>query len=59
MSDQDDKLETAHLERVNEQLKRSLKLCHSMLDDYRTKLADNQDEPRADNDEEDADRREA
>lgn len=45
MSDQGDKQEIANLERVNEDLTRSLKLCHSMLEDYRAKLAANSNDP--------------
>jgi hypothetical protein len=39
------------LEEVNADLQRSLRLCHSIIDDYRTKLAANtNDEPDANED---------
>ena len=41
MFEQQDRQETAQLEQVNQELTRSLKLCHSLLDDYRHKLAAN------------------
>jgi hypothetical protein len=58
VSDQGDKQEIANLERVNDDLTRSLKLCHSMLDDYRAKLAANSNDPELAN-EEDRDRNQA
>lgn len=58
MSDQGDKQEIANLERVNDDLTRSLRLCHSILDDYRTKLAANSNDPAPAN-EQDQDRSEA
>lgn len=44
MPRQEDKKPTEDLERMNEELTRSLKLCHSILDDYRSKLAANSNE---------------
>lgn len=41
MSEHQDKQESAELDHVNEELTRSLKLCHSLVDDYRLKLAAN------------------
>ena len=41
MAEQQDKQQTAEIEQVNHQLTRGLKLCHSLIDDYRTKLAFN------------------
>lgn len=45
MSDQRDKQQTAYLERVNAILASSLRLCHVLVDDYRSKLAANSNEP--------------
>ena len=39
MSEQRDNQESAELEQLNGQLTRGLKLCHSLIDDYRSKLA--------------------
>lgn len=39
MSDQQNKQQNANLELVNDELTRGLKLCHSLIDDYRSKLA--------------------
>jgi hypothetical protein len=44
LSEQQDKQETAQLDDVSEELTRSLKLCHSLVDDYRLKLAANCDD---------------
>lgn len=62
MSDQGDKQEIANLERVNADLTRSLRLCHSILDDYRTRLAANSNDPATVNEldeDQDRDRNEA
>ena len=45
MSEPQDHQETAELDHVNEALTRGLKLCHSLVDDYRLKLAANSNEP--------------
>lgn len=45
MSDQIEKQQAAYLERVNAILASSLRLCHVMVDDYRTSLAANSNEP--------------
>lgn len=39
MSEQPDKQETAEFHQANHDLTRGLKLCHSLVDDYRMKLA--------------------
>lgn len=39
MSEQQDKRESVEVEQVNSQLRRGLKLCHSLIDDYRSKLS--------------------
>ena len=39
MSDQQNKQSPADFEEVNDELTRGLKLCHSLVDDYRSKLA--------------------
>ena len=41
MAEQQDTQETGKLEQVNHELTRGLELCHSLIDDYRTKLAFN------------------
>jgi len=41
VSEPQNQLETAELDQVNEALTRGLKLCHSVVDDYRLKLAAN------------------
>jgi hypothetical protein len=41
VSEQQNKQETAELDHVSEELTRSLKLCHSLVADYRLKLAAN------------------
>lgn len=41
MSDQHDGQENAALAEVNHELTRSLQACHSLVDDYRLKLAAN------------------
>jgi hypothetical protein len=38
VSEQQDKTESAEIEQVSSQLERGLKLCHSLIDDYRSKL---------------------
>jgi hypothetical protein len=45
MSDQQDNQEVAHLKRVNADLTASLKRCRVLLDDCRSKLAANSNEP--------------
>jgi hypothetical protein len=51
MSDQQDSQEVAHLTRVNAELTASLKRCRVLLDDCRSRLAANSNEPDAsDND---------
>jgi hypothetical protein len=39
VSEQDDGQEAVEVEQANRELSRGLKLCHSMVDDYRLKLA--------------------
>ena len=39
MAEQQDKKQTADVGQLNEELTRGLKLCHSLIDDYRSKLA--------------------
>lgn len=39
MSDQQNKQRSASLDEVNDDLTRGLKLCHSLIDDYRSKFA--------------------
>lgn len=39
VSDQQNKHKSADFEQVNDELARGLKLCHSLIDDYRSKLA--------------------
>ena len=39
MSEHHDNEQAAQLERVNANLTRSFRLCHSMIDDYRARLA--------------------
>ncbi|MGE5563411.1 MAG: hypothetical protein ACM3ZV_08880 [Bacillota bacterium] len=41
MSEQQDKQQRAEIEQVNEELTRALRLCHSVVEDYRSKLAAN------------------
>jgi hypothetical protein len=45
VSDQADDQQAAYLERVNAILANSLQLCHVIVDDYRTKLAANSNDP--------------
>ena len=45
MSNHDDQQETAEMEQVNTELTRALKLCHSLVEDYRAKLAAKLNEP--------------
>ena len=45
VSEQQDQQETAEVEQVNTELTRALKLCHSLVDDYRAKLASKLDGP--------------
>jgi hypothetical protein len=45
VSEPQDHQETAELDHVNEALTRGLKLCHSLVDDYRLKLAANSNDP--------------
>jgi hypothetical protein len=56
MSDQQDNEQMSHLREVNAELRQSLKRCRSLLDDCRSKLAANSNEPQSANDEEDEDR---
>ncbi|HWJ37855.1 MAG TPA: hypothetical protein VNR86_03725 [Sphingomicrobium sp.] len=55
MSDQQNNHKIANFEQVNDELTRGLKLCHSLIDDYRTKLAsrlnDNEENGAANDDE--------
>ena len=46
VSEQQGKQDSQEIEEVSGQLRRSLKLCHSLIDDYRSKLAVN---PKIDN----------
>jgi len=50
MSDQRDTEETRNLAHVNAELTRSLKRCRVLLDDCRSKLAANSNEPEVAND---------
>ena len=50
MSQQPDQEGSADLAEVNENLRRALKLCHSLVDDYRLKLAANSNEAEPAND---------
>lgn len=50
MIEQQDKQETAYLERVNADLSQSLERCHWLVDDCRSKLASNSNDPEAAND---------
>lgn len=45
MSEQSNDLEPDQLDRVAGELMRSLSLCRSMVNDYRSKLAANSNEP--------------
>jgi len=45
MSDQQDNQEVAHLSRVNAELSASLKRCRVLLDDCRSRLAANSNDP--------------
>ena len=51
MSNQQDKQAYAQLEQVSDQLRRSLRSCHDLVEDYRHKLAANSNESEADSDE--------
>jgi hypothetical protein len=53
VSEQHDNQETAQIERVSDDLTRALKLCHSLVDDYRSKLAANFNDMAPANDEDD------
>jgi hypothetical protein len=50
MSDQQDNQELAALAKVNAELRQSLKRCRVLLDDCRSKLAANSNEPESAND---------
>lgn len=52
MSEQDDGQETVEVEQVSRELNRGLKLCHSMVDDYRLKFTANLHEHKPANDDE-------
>lgn len=45
MSDKDETGELARLERLNDDLKRSLRRCRDMLHDYEVRLTANSNEP--------------
>jgi hypothetical protein len=45
VSDQNDKHPIEEIASVSEELARALKLCHSIVDDYRSKLAANSNDP--------------
>lgn len=47
MSDKDGNEEVARLERLNDDLKRSLRCCRDMLHDYEVRLTANSNEPNA------------
>ena len=56
MSDQQDTEEIARLTKVNAQLSRSLERCRELVNDCRSKLAANSNEPMAfDNDDDEED----
>jgi hypothetical protein len=50
VSEQPDKKDPVEIEQVNAELKRSLKLCHSVVDELRMKLAANADQAQPAND---------
>jgi hypothetical protein len=52
VSEQDANKESAQLADVSDELRRSLRLCHSLVDDYRLKLAANSNERDAANEDE-------
>ena len=45
VTDKKDKAEVARLERLNDELKRSLRRCRDMLHDYEVRLTANSNEP--------------
>jgi hypothetical protein len=56
MSEKNDSPEGAYLDRVNAQISSGLRRCHSIVDDYRKKLAANSNEPDAANEDDDEER---
>jgi hypothetical protein len=59
MSEQQNAPEGGYLDRVNAELSSSLRRCHTILEDYREKLAANSNDPEAANEDVDEDRDEA
>jgi hypothetical protein len=59
VTDQDDKQQTAYLDRVNADLSSSLRRCHALVDGCRALLASNSNDPDFANDEAEAERDEA
>jgi hypothetical protein len=57
VSEQQNRQEFAELEQVNAELTRSLKRCHTMVDDYRSKFA-NSNNPEAANEDGEQEHRE-
>ncbi len=56
MSEHPDKQKAAEFDQANDDLTRGLKLCHSLVDDYRIKLAANPDiRPANDSDDDSSD----
>jgi len=52
VAEQPDKTPSVAIDEVNADLRRSLKLCHSVVDEFRLKLAANSNDARPANDEE-------
>ena len=55
MSEQDDRREAVEVEQIHRELTRGLKLCHSMVDDYRLKFTAELTPAEPANDDDDAD----
>lgn len=55
VSEQDDGQDTVEVEQVHRELTRGLKLCHSMVDDYRLKFAADLSPAEPANDDDEAD----
>lgn len=56
MSEQPDDDHSLGMDEVNADLKRGLKMCHSVIDDFRLKLAANSNETEADHEKRDENR---
>jgi len=57
VSDNNDEQEIARLERLNSDLKRSLRRCRDMLHDYEVRLTANFNEPERPSDQQDSEAR--